>query len=781
MPLTIPNLSDRKYQDLLDEALARIPVHNPEWTNFNDSDPGVTIIQLFAFMTENLLYRSNQIPERNRRKFLRLLGIPLNPASPAGGLVTLTNDRGTMKTVTLGSNLEVRAGSVSFRSLTGLDVLPVEWRVVFKEKIQAPAAVKSVYEDLYMTYVTPGAQANFTYYQTANLDDAAQGTGDQNGINILSDTVDASLWIALLNRTSDSSPSDVRAAIAGRIVNIGFVPALSEEDLERVLSVGGSSSRSNANLLKFEIPVGGSLGTGALQRVPRYRTLESTVDGDIFTGPCIAQVTLPGKSEDLEIWDDIDPLEMGVGDLPPNFEDSNLKDRLLTWIRVRLAQPGSSTQTDTQGQSAATAGAQGKFSLLWAGLNTVRITQRDRVTDELLPRGAGDPDQTVTLAKHPVVPSSVSLSVTANNKTETWTQVDDLLAAGAEVYVPDPRWPPGIRPSARNLAPSRVYVLDAESGEIRFGDGQRGARPPLGAVLRATYDSCQGRTGNVGAKAINTGPTLSAGFKVSNPVATWGGADAETVQDGEKQIARFLQHHDRLVTAKDFSNLARRTPGVEVGRVDVIPAYNPANKQNEPGDAPGVVTLMVLPKYDPIHPDTPSPDRLFLNTVCDYLDSRRLVTTEVILKGPTYKGVWVTASIRVVPGASIAEVTAWVKTALQDFLSPLPVEGAGSSFNADGWPLRTPVLRMQLLAVASRVYGVLLVNDLQLAEDGAALTSAETVEMNGLELPCLLGISVVSTALTSLETLRNQVQGEAAAGGQQTASLPVPVIPDLCQ
>jgi hypothetical protein len=59
MPLTVPSLDDRTYQDLRDEALARIPVHTPEWTNFNESDPGVTLIELFAFLTENLLYRSN--------------------------------------------------------------------------------------------------------------------------------------------------------------------------------------------------------------------------------------------------------------------------------------------------------------------------------------------------------------------------------------------------------------------------------------------------------------------------------------------------------------------------------------------------------------------------------------------------------------------------------------------------------------------------------------------------------------------------------------------------
>ena len=80
MPLNVPSLDRRDYADILRDALARIPVHNPEWTNFNDSDPGVTLIQLFAFMTESILYRANQIPERNRLKFLKLLGIPLQPA-----------------------------------------------------------------------------------------------------------------------------------------------------------------------------------------------------------------------------------------------------------------------------------------------------------------------------------------------------------------------------------------------------------------------------------------------------------------------------------------------------------------------------------------------------------------------------------------------------------------------------------------------------------------------------------------------------------------------------
>ena len=156
MPLDIPTLDDRRYQDLLDEALARIPVHTPEWTNFNKSDPGVTLIEVFAFLTENLLYRSNQIPERNRRKFLTLLGIPLQPASSARGLVTFTNERGPLQTITLNAGLEVRAGQVPFRTQQGLDVLPIEAQLFYKRELKnPPEQLKAYYNQLYASFLKP--------------------------------------------------------------------------------------------------------------------------------------------------------------------------------------------------------------------------------------------------------------------------------------------------------------------------------------------------------------------------------------------------------------------------------------------------------------------------------------------------------------------------------------------------------------------------------------------------------------------------------------------------
>jgi predicted phage baseplate assembly protein len=83
MPLQPPKLDDRTFADLVQEAKARIPRYLPEWTDWNDSDPGITLLQLQAWLTETILYRLNQVPELNYVKFLQLLGVEQRPAKPA--------------------------------------------------------------------------------------------------------------------------------------------------------------------------------------------------------------------------------------------------------------------------------------------------------------------------------------------------------------------------------------------------------------------------------------------------------------------------------------------------------------------------------------------------------------------------------------------------------------------------------------------------------------------------------------------------------------------------
>jgi len=80
MPLQLPNLDDRRYSDLVDEARSLIPTFAPEWTNHNTSDPGITLIELFAFLSEMLIYRLNRVTSGNVLSFLKLLnGTDWNP------------------------------------------------------------------------------------------------------------------------------------------------------------------------------------------------------------------------------------------------------------------------------------------------------------------------------------------------------------------------------------------------------------------------------------------------------------------------------------------------------------------------------------------------------------------------------------------------------------------------------------------------------------------------------------------------------------------------------
>lgn len=88
MSLPKPILDDRQFQSIVDEAKKRIPHYSPEWTDHNVSDPGVTLIELLAWMTEIILYRLNQVPDLHFIKFMEMLGIQLQEPHPAHTNVT---------------------------------------------------------------------------------------------------------------------------------------------------------------------------------------------------------------------------------------------------------------------------------------------------------------------------------------------------------------------------------------------------------------------------------------------------------------------------------------------------------------------------------------------------------------------------------------------------------------------------------------------------------------------------------------------------------------------
>ena len=125
MSLPVPNLDDRRFQDLVDEAKRMIPSLTPEWTNHNVADPGVALIELFAWMSEQVIFRLNQVPERLYVDFLNLLGTTQFPASAAQVPLTFWLSAVTDQPVTIPAGTQVttaQGGGVTFATIQDLHV-----------------------------------------------------------------------------------------------------------------------------------------------------------------------------------------------------------------------------------------------------------------------------------------------------------------------------------------------------------------------------------------------------------------------------------------------------------------------------------------------------------------------------------------------------------------------------------------------------------------------------------------------------------------------------------
>jgi predicted phage baseplate assembly protein len=107
MALPVPNLDDRRFQDLVDDAKRMVQQRCPEWTDHNVSDPGVTLIETFAFMVDQLLYRVNRIPDRLHIRFLDLIGLRMLPATPASADVTFWLSTPALAPLTIPSGTQV--------------------------------------------------------------------------------------------------------------------------------------------------------------------------------------------------------------------------------------------------------------------------------------------------------------------------------------------------------------------------------------------------------------------------------------------------------------------------------------------------------------------------------------------------------------------------------------------------------------------------------------------------------------------------------------------------
>ena len=762
MPIRPPVLDDRSYDDLVEELLARIPAHTPDWTHPRPGDPGRTVVELFAWLADTLLYRVNLIPERQRLAFLRLLGVPMRPAVAARGLVVLTPANKEDTAALAIRPLASIPKPAPFETRSEITVLPVTAEAFAKRPLtrEEQATFSSVLPGLQKIYGVGQA----TPYITTPV--FVGGAADPDGFDPAGRTVtiDGCLWLALFTLKEDPGEAfidQVRATLAGKLLNVGLAPALSVPALAETIgprpsipfrweiSYVADQTRNLVDYVTLDVAPGADTTAGLTQR----GTMRLVLPAAEFIG---------APSNDVRR-----ALTAGVADRPPRLDDPKKQARLVAWLRLRPGAAGSS------------GAAVNLPALSWAGANAVEIDQRKTITGRVVGESTGAADQELQLPGRSVEADTLRIEVAEEGQPyRVWQRVEDLALVGRD---------------------AAAYVLDSEAGTIRFGDNVRGRIPPLGARVRVgIMRSGGGLAGNLPPGSLTVieaaligGGSAAGKLKVQQGLATEGGDDAETLAQAEQRIPALFRHRNRAVTAEDYRQLAAVTPGVRLGRVEVLPRFKP---QQRLLNVPGVVSVLVLPAQTGFTLPNPRPDRSLLEAVFAHLDARRPLTTEMYVIGCEYVALGVGISITVREDYGRQEVIQAVQDAVRAFVWPLLPGGAEGA----GWPLGGTVRDREVEVVVARVPGVQMVNGVSLfhTADGkppaaksswlllrpAQSNAPAELTLSSWQLPELLTLVVEAETRVTPDLARlGTVGGTAGTGaGGVGGGVAVPVVPEVC-
>jgi hypothetical protein len=739
MPLRVPALDDRGYEDLVEELAARIPAHTPEWTNVRKGDPGDTINRCTAWLIDTMLYRANLIPERQRLVFLQRLGLPLRPAGPSRGLVSLVLDEDTASDAVVAAPLATLPGPATFETRGEVTVLPVRMEAYCKRRLLAEEqqGLGPVVDGLRSVYQLPKVEP----YATTPV--FPEGAFNPAGFDLIQGTVDQSLWLALFAKTPElvDPVRDTlgRSGTGGQqLINVGVVPALEVPELSEE-----PSSRARVQHT-WEVSFR-QAGTGRADYMTLYAVADSTLG---LTRHGVLRLALPekrfiGAPED-------NPrvlLDAGVGDQPPRLDVPDKVRRLVCWIRLRPTERMSSLR------------------LSWVGVNAVEIDQRQTVAGRVLGKSDGSPGQLFHLPATAVEEETLALEVEEPGLGfQQWRRTEDLALEGRD---------------------ARAFVLDAEAGTIRLGDRVHGWSPDPGMLVRLAFGRFGGgEEGNVppgtlakiSAKGLNRQP-ITRKLTVEQRIPTTGGARGETLAEAEVRLAWWLRHQNRAVTAEDYRRLAAETPGVQLGRVEVLPRFKPQQRQT---DVPGVVSVMVLPIHPLPTPPYPRPDRPTIEAVYGHLDVRRPLGTELYVIGCRYVPLGAAVGVSVREGHEREATLNAVRDALRLAVWSLPPGGP----DGGGWPLGRSVGERELEVAVARVPGVREVQGVRLfGEAGEGWVplpplgdGAVRLSLESWELPELLSLVVVDGAPPA------DLQGAPNPFADPNAppAVPVPVVLEVC-
>ena len=723
------NLADMTAEELAEEMVRRVPGHCHEYRNIRRGDPGRTLIDLFAWMGEALLYRANLTPRRMRLEFLNLLNLKQKPAQAARGLIQLSHKSAQAARPVLAPATTRVNGPVPFELTSGATVQPVMGHVYIKRRLSEDESeeLSAVLASLSEIYGAPMVEP----YETERV----FGPGEKalpEGRELFADSQDNAAWIALL--ALDESPGAMDAARAAldaqpALLNIGVVPRMARDDALALppAPVDGLDWRITA-------PPRGAADPGVSYRLlPREddRTEGLSREGTLrLVLPSSEQVFAP--SNDLD-----DEVHAGVGDRPPRLDDPALAARLLGWIQLRPGDPAASLR------------------LSWLGINAVSVDQRETHAGISLGVATGVAGMRMALPGRNADPDTLALSVFEETRGFVrWEQVMDLGACGRE---------------------DRCYELNAEAGEVMFGDNLTGMGLPRGARVRLDMQRSGGGTGGNLAAGTLTSVNLP-GIEAHQPAPMTGGAEAETLAAAEKRVGAWLHHRNRAVTEDDY-----RAIGTELGlaRIEVIPGFRP--HQRRMGEL-GVVAVMAVPDKPVMRPANPRADRILLEQVHAHYEPRRPLGTELYIVSPEYVQLGATTAISLRDGAMREEVVNAVIDRLHAYLWPLAPGGQ----EGRGWTLGRGVSARELEVEIARVPGVRTVQGLNLfapGEAGYALLplngpfGGQVAELEAWQLPELLDVVVAVNASEAPGTLE---PGGPGGGFGTGAGVGVPVVPEVC-
>ena len=523
MAIRTPLLDDRSYAQLRDELIARIPVYSPDWTDHQPSDPGITLLELFAYLGENLLYRFNQIPDATKSRSStcctsRCSRLSRPPVTCGSSRRTRSGHRDSSPSAS-----QVAAGDVQFQTLDEVQVWPVEAHAAIRR-----APTEALDPDA-TEYVSRSAGAVgraladvATYTTVFGAKDPMRPGGDTlDPSTAIEDTV----FVALLG-----DPAVPLAGMAGKTLAIGFVPAAEVPSMvaRAETPCPGVGDLPSSPAMQWQICT-----CKARPDAPNPRTadpvwLDVDVVGDTTAGltvPGAVSLRLPNPLDDVGLYEPDDPDAKGSGDQPPLVENDEIEERLLAWMRVFRPRGGTIPAFE------------------WLDTNATRVEQAVVAGAEFVGTGTGDPSQRNSLV-HGNVLGDVDFEVEEIGAPSwvAWTTVSDFSGSGVD---------------------DRHVVIDAEAGTVTCGDGRRGRVWQIGERLRVRgYRHGGGTAGNVAAGAISTvkssAPNVGA---VSNPLPTRGGADAEGLAAGIDRIPAEFRRHDRAVDGVGLSGTGRRDTG----------------------------------------------------------------------------------------------------------------------------------------------------------------------------------------------------------------------------